>query len=56
MSVLLVTSDLQVGVQPGPALPSLPTQLTLIGFLQQVDVLLTEWFPTILWFHLPNYT
>lgn len=51
-----VTSDLQIGLQSDPAPLRLPTKLILVGFLQQVDVLLTEWFPAILRLHLPNYT
>lgn len=52
----VLSSDLQVGLQFDPAPLGLPAQLTLVGFLQQVDVLLTERLPTILWLHLPNHT
>lgn len=49
------TSDLQVAVQSDPASLRLPTQLTLVNLLQQVDVLLTEGLPAILWLKLPNH-
>lgn len=52
----MLTSDLQVGLQFDPARRTFPAQLTLVGFLQQVDVFLTERLPAILWLHLPNYT
>lgn len=40
--VCVLTSDLQVGVHLDPAPSRLPAQLALVGFLQQVDVLLAK--------------
>lgn len=56
MCVVVFTTDLQVGLQFDPASLCLPSQLTLVGLLQQVDGLLAEWLPAVLGLHLPNHT
>lgn len=50
-----LTSHLQV-LQSDPAAGGLPTQLILVGFLQQADVLVIERLPAILRLHFPNNT